>query len=93
MKIMDFLMLDCFSATKKISKKMDEKLSLKENIQLESHLIYCKKCKRFEIQTKKIDEILKMPPEKILEKTSQNIYLNLETREKIINKIKNKINQ
>lgn len=50
MKIMNRIMLPCEIITQKVSESLDHKLSLRERIQVYLHLMYCKFCKRYQIQ-------------------------------------------
>lgn len=52
-------MLSCKKATLLIEKKSILPLSLKENIQLKMHKSMCNACKAYEIQSQKIDTVLK----------------------------------
>lgn len=56
--LMNFLMLSCKKAASLIDKKVEAKLSWKENIQLTMHKSMCNACTAYEKQTKLIDKIL-----------------------------------
>jgi hypothetical protein len=58
-KMMNLLMLSCKKATELIEKKSIFKLSFRENLQLQMHKSMCDACKSYEIQSQKIDSILK----------------------------------
>ena len=83
---MDKLMLDCQKATFLISKKLDTSIGLLQEGQLKLHLLYCKYCHRFEVQSKKIDSILKITPEQLAHKQP----LSAGKKKEIINKLKEK---
>jgi len=51
-------MLSCKKAASLIDKKVEAKLSWKENIQLTMHKSMCNACTAYEKQTKLIDKIL-----------------------------------
>ncbi len=51
-------MLSCKKATELIERKLLVKLSFKEKMQLQVHKSMCSACTAYEIQSKKIDELL-----------------------------------
>lgn len=48
---MHILFLSCFKATELIEKRLNVKLSFKENLQLKIHLMMCSACSRYEKQS------------------------------------------
>lgn len=50
-KLMHILFLSCLKATELIEKKMNFKLSRKENIQLRAHKMVCDACSNYEKQS------------------------------------------
>jgi hypothetical protein len=58
-KIMHLLFLSCLKATELIEKKFHIKLSFTEKIQLELHKMMCDACKKYEKQSKIIEEGIK----------------------------------
>lgn len=72
-KAMHKLMLSCETATFYITKKEYQKLSCKENLQLNMHLMGCKFCRAFNKQnsflSEKISTLKEHPP---VEKLSEN---------------------
>jgi len=91
-KLMDYLMLDCKEASFLISKNLDTNISLKEKIQLKSHLLYCDFCNRYHVQSKMIDDILKITPEKMNEKKLKDLHLDKEVKAKLKQRLKSKKN-
>jgi len=57
-KLMQILFLSCLKATEFIEKKLNHKLSFKEEIQLKVHKSMCKACSNYEKQSKLIDKVL-----------------------------------
>ena len=55
---MNYLMLSCKKAASLIDKKVEVKLSWKENMQLTMHKSMCDDCTAYEKQSKFIDKIL-----------------------------------
>lgn len=51
-------MISCKRATELISKQMEEKLTLKEDLSLKLHLFICEFCEKFSQQIKMIREAL-----------------------------------
>lgn len=58
-KLMQFLFLSCFKATELIEKKLHISLSFKEHLQLKMHKTMCNACRRYDKQSKIMDEALK----------------------------------
>ena len=85
-KLMDKLMLDCQEATFLISKKLDAPIGFLQAGQLKLHLMYCKYCQNFDVQSNKIDKILKNKPEEL----SQKEVLSAQKKKEITKKLKEK---
>jgi hypothetical protein len=80
---MHWMMLSCDKATFFITKRDYQKLSCKENLQLNMHLMGCKLCRAFNKQnaiiTKKLNALKNNPPEiKLPESRRVEIQKNLE---------------
>lgn len=58
-KIMHFLFLSCLKATELIEKKLHINLSVKEKLRLKMHKSMCNACRRYDKQSKILDNILK----------------------------------
>jgi len=58
-KLMHFLFLSCLKATELIEKKLHIKLSLKEKLRLKMHKSMCNACRRYDKQSKIMDNALK----------------------------------
>jgi len=58
-KLMHFLFLSCLKATELIEKKLHVKLSIKEKLRLKMHKSMCNACRRYDKQSKIIDNVLK----------------------------------
>ena len=56
---MHFLFLSCLKATELIEKKLHVKLSIKEKLRLKMHKSMCNACRRYDKQSKIIDNVLK----------------------------------
>ncbi len=56
---MHFLFLSCLKATELIEKKLHIKLSVKEKLRLKVHKSMCNACRRYDKQSKIIDNALK----------------------------------
>ncbi len=80
-------MLDCNQATLLASKKLDDKLSLWEGIRLKIHLMNCKFCYNFNLQSEKIDKIIKITPDELEHKCHHSIHLEADKKQKIIDKL------
>ncbi len=83
-KIMDKLLLDCNQATFLVSKKLDGKLSFIEKIRLKLHLMNCKFCYTFNVQSEKIDEILKITPDNLQKKCRHTVHLSDKVKKNIL---------
>lgn len=59
MGLMSKLMIACDKATFLISKNMEKKLTLKENISLRMHLISCNICRKYEDDIISLNQYLK----------------------------------
>jgi len=86
-KIMDKIMLDCRQATLLVSKKLDGKLKLTEKIRLKLHLMNCNFCYNFDIQSEKIDEIIKITPDDLYRKCRHKESFSSVKKKKIIDKL------
>ena len=86
-KTMDYIMLDCKSATLLVTKKLDENITFWERIRLKMHLWNCKFCYSFNIQSKKIDAILKITPDDLTHKCQHRQHLDEQKKLEIINKL------
>ncbi len=82
-------MLDCAQATRLITKQLDDRLNLFEKARLKLHLLNCNFCYNFKVQSTKIDEILKMTPEKLAEKFNETYQLEPGIKDKIKNQMPN----
>jgi hypothetical protein len=51
--------INCNQATKMVEMKLAKNLSLTNRIQLWWHLAWCNACKQYEVQSQKIDTLLK----------------------------------
>lgn len=58
-KLMHFLFLSCLKATELIEKKLHIKLSVKEKLRLKMHKSMCNACRRYDKQSKIMDNALK----------------------------------
>ena len=58
-KLMHFLFLSCLKATELIEKKLHIKLSIKEKLRLKMHKSMCNACRRYDKQSKIMDNALK----------------------------------
>ncbi len=56
---MHFLFLSCLKATELIEKKLHIKLSVKEKLRLKMHKSMCNACRRYDKQSKIMDNALK----------------------------------
>ena len=81
-------MLDCNQATLLISRKLDGRLSLWEQIRLKIHLMNCKFCHNFNLQSEKIDKIIKITPDELEHKCNHIMHLEADKKQKIIDKLK-----
>jgi len=86
-KLMDWMMLDCEQATLLTTKRLDGKLSFFEKLRLKMHVANCKFCYNFNLQSEKIDKILKATPEKLPDNCCQNQPLSPEIKKKITSKL------
>ncbi len=84
-KLMQILFLSCLKATEFIEKKLNHKLSFKEEIQLKVHKSMCKACSNYEKQSKLIDKVLS---ETKIENIKKEEIISL--KESIIKKIAEK---
>lgn len=78
-------MLKCKDISQLVSRSLDSKLSLKERVGLQLHLLMCKYCMRFSQQLKKINVTINSMT-KIVENDT-NIKLPPEVKERIINSL------
>ncbi len=58
MKFLEKLTPKCDLISEKISKSMDEKISLKDQLQIKLHLLYCSFCTRYRDQIVMIHKML-----------------------------------
>jgi len=86
-KLMDWLLLDCKTATLLATKHLDGQLGFFENLRLKLHLANCKFCYNFNLQSQKIDVVLKLTPDKLDKKCCNDLHLD----PKIKNKLKNEL--
>jgi hypothetical protein len=86
-KIMNRTTLDCHQATFLIAKQLNGQLGFTEKLRLKSHLAYCKFCENFNIESKKIDKILKANPDDLPISSHYKQTLTTEIKEKIKQKI------
>jgi len=86
-KIMDWVMLDCRQATLLITKKLEDEITFIENLRLKLHLMNCNFCNTFNLQSKKIDELLKQNPDDLQQKCTHHHKMNKQKKEKIIKKL------
>lgn len=83
-KIMHFLFLSCFKATKLIEKKFHFKLTLREKLQLKMHTMMCDACSMYEKQSEIIEQGIqnksqeKLYNEADIKKLKQQIKLKIE---------------
>lgn len=78
-------MLKCKDVSQLVSRSLDNKLSLKERVGLQLHLLMCKYCKRFSQQLKKINVAINGIKQNIENDT--NIKLPSEVKERIVNSL------
>ncbi len=86
-KMMDAVMLNCDQASLLISKQLDGKISWIDKIRLKLHLLNCEFCNRFNLQSKKIDEILKISPDDLSHKCIHSHKIDQKSKKKIIKEI------
>ncbi len=79
-------MISCKQSTEWVIKKEDGHLSVKENIQLLSHLAVCSFCRLFSRQSLLINKAYK-------NKNTEVHHLNAEEKEELRCSVQNKINQ
>ena len=84
---MDYIMLDCKSATLLVTKKLDGKLTFWERIRLKMHLWNCKFCYNFNIQSEKIDAVLKITPDDLTHKCQHRHHLDERKKQEIIREL------
>ena len=80
-------MLDCKSATLLVTKKLDGNISFWERIRLKTHLLNCKFCYNFNIQSEKIDAVLKVTPDDLTHKCRHQHHLDAKKKQEIIDKL------
>jgi len=85
---MDVIMLDCKQATFLASKKLDSKLNLIERIRLKIHLMNCNFCYTFNLQSEKIDKILKINPEELEHSCQNKAHLDEKRKRNIKEKLR-----
>lgn len=81
---MNILMLSCRKATELVEKKLDNKLSILEKVQLYMHTRMCNACRHYEQQSKLIDEALKRHANGSSKEIPKVKPLSNEMKEKII---------
>ncbi len=86
-KSMDFVMLDCKQATYLVTKKLDGKLSAFESTRLKLHLKTCDFCREYDIQSSKIDAVLKQTPDDLDQKYTHKHRLDTKKKQEIVKKI------
>lgn len=64
MKIVSRLTPPCEIITQKVSESLDRKLSVRERAQVRIHLMYCKFCKRYQVQLLAIHNALQQKRKK-----------------------------
>ncbi len=79
-------MISCKQSTEWVLKKEDGHLSVKENIQLMSHLAICSFCRLFSRQSLLINKAYK-------NKNVEGHHLTTEEKEELWHSVQNKINQ
>ncbi len=87
-KTMDILMLDCKQASILITKELENNIGFWEKWRLKIHTQHCRFCHNFQVQSKKIDQVLKMNPDEIAQKCTHLPKLAKEKKTEIIKKIK-----
>ena len=80
-------MLDCKQAALLVTKKLDGKLTFWEHFRLKMHLLNCKFCYNFDIQSEKIDGILKATPDELSKKCCKNHRMDENKKNKIIQQL------
>jgi len=86
-KLMDWLLLDCKTATLLATKRLDGQLGFFENLRLKLHLANCKFCYNYNLQSKKIDEVLKVTPKDLDKKCCNDGHLDPKIKKKIKDKL------
>ncbi|MCF6367065.1 MAG: hypothetical protein L3J35_12820 [Bacteroidales bacterium] len=79
-KLMHFLFLSCLKATELIEKKLHIKLSLKEKLRLNVHKSMCNVCRRYDKQSKIMDEALKKHNHKIPQINIEELKLSIKKK-------------
>lgn len=85
-KLIHTLLLSCRQATELIEKKLHDRLSWREQIQLRAHKMICEACSRYEKQSSLIEkgmgtgQVKELKAEDI-EQLKQSIYQKLESNE------------
>ncbi len=70
-----------------VTKKLDGKLTFRERLRLKMHLLNCKFCYIFNVQSEKIDVILKATPDKLSEKYCKNHRMDEQKKKEIIHQL------
>ena len=86
-KLMDWLLLDCKTATLLATKGLDSQLGFFENLRLKLHLANCNFCYNFDLQSKKIDEVLKITPDKLSQNCCKDLHLDTRIKDNIKSKL------
>jgi len=76
--------MDCKEATYLISKSQEEKLTIKERVKLEMHLMACKFCKLFQIESNLINDNIAY----LHKYSSEEQKMNLKKKEKLQDEVK-----
>jgi len=77
---MHFLFLSCLKATELIEKKLHIQLSFKEKLRLKMHKSMCNACRRYDKQSKIMDEALKKHSLKIANIDVEELKLNIKNK-------------
>lgn len=85
-KLINKLIFSCQKACELIDKKSLAKLTVKENVMLRMHTAVCDGCKTYQVQSKKLDELLKLHIQKTDETQIPHI-INNELKQQIISKL------
>ena len=76
-------MLTCKEASYLASKKLDKKLSWRENLNFRLHIMMCNLCRRYAREINKLHEVIQKAGESSLSKLPDSVKLSKQSQERI----------